>query len=138
MKHQGKHLKIYELTNKATGQKHVLASNNPQEACHQVGLLIGDCYFTERKPKRLQKGYGHPVLLINIPCRLCPFQYAECRKPVTDDCPHRPDSLDLNFWLQQASKLDRCEYYGQTLEKHDYELGQKWLPVNKAIEELGD
>ncbi|MBA7563525.1 hypothetical protein ES708_05184 [subsurface metagenome] len=135
---EAQELKIYELTNKDTGERHLSVSTNAQDACKQAGWLIGDCYVNQQKPKRKAGGDGHSALMVKIPCLTCPFQYAECRKPATEECPTRPSAPELQNWLKQATEAHLCDYVGQELSKIDYQLGQKWLPMEQAIEELGD
>ncbi len=131
-------LKIYEVTNRDTGEKHFAASYSAEEACKQAGWLIGDCFIREEKPKRKARGDDHSALLVKIPCQVCPFQYAECKKPAEAECPVQPNAPELNEWLKQAAQAHLCDYYGQELSETDYHLNQKWLPMEKAIEELGD
>jgi hypothetical protein len=131
-------LKIYAVTNRDTGEKHFAASYSAEEACIQAGWLIGDCFIREEKPKRKARGDDHSALLVKIPCQVCPFQYAECKKPAEAECPVQPNAPELNEWLKQAAQAHLCDYYGQELSETDYHLNQKWLPMEKAIEELGD
>jgi len=132
--HQG--LKIYVVTNKVTGQKHHSVSDNAQDACKQADWPIGDCFVVEQKPQRKAGKDEQTGLLVKIPCQVCPFQYAECKKPAESDCPVQPNAPELTEWLKQAAQAHLCDYYGQELSHTDYQLGQKWLPMEKAIEEL--
>lgn len=131
-------LKIYEVTHRVTGQKHYAVSDNADNACKQAGWLIGDCFIVEQKPKRKPIGDNHSALLVKIPCQVCPFQYAECRKPAEADCPTQPNAPELQEWLKQAAQAHLCDYYGQELSQTDYHLNQKWVPMEQAIKELGD
>lgn len=131
-------LKIYELTNKNTGRRHLSVSDNADNACKLAGWLIGDCFVREVKPQRKARGDDHSALMVKIPCQVCPFQYAECRKPADKECPVRPNAPELKAWLEQAAQAHLCDYCGQELSYNDYHLGQKWLPIEQAIEELGD
>jgi len=131
-------LKIYEATHRVTGEKHYVVSHNADEACKQAGWLIGDCFVVAQKPQRKARGDNHSALLVKIPCQVCPFQYGECRKPAQTECPVQPNAPDLQEWLKQAAQAHLCDYYGQELSETDYHLNQKWLPMQQAIEELGD
>ncbi|MBA7536152.1 hypothetical protein ES705_28414 [subsurface metagenome] len=131
-------LKIYEVTNKDTGEKRHAVGVNQQDVCRQIDWLIGDCFIREEKPQRKAGKDEQSGLLVKIPCQVCPFQYAECRKPAEAECPVRPNAPELREWLGQALEAHACDYYGQELSHTDYQLGQKWLPMEQAIEELGD
>lgn len=129
-------LKIYEVTNTVTGEKHYSVSNNVQDACNLTGWSRWDCFAIESKPAR-HHPIGHPTgLLIRLPCEICPYQYAECRKPEDVECLVRSELPELADWLKQATKAHLCEHIGQELEKTDYLLRQKWLTVEEAINEL--
>jgi len=129
-------LKIYEVHNRNTGQKHYSVATNAEDACKLIGLQTGDCFVSEVKPQRKARGDNHSALMVKIPCLVCPFQYADCRKPFTEQCPVQPNAPELKDWLKQAAKAHLCQYYGQELSNNDYHLGQKWLPLEQAIEEL--
>ncbi|MBA7589055.1 hypothetical protein ES708_31129 [subsurface metagenome] len=131
-------LEIYEITNRSTGEKHFAASYSAEEACKQAGWLIGNCFVREVKPQRKARKDDHSAMLVKIPCEVCPFQYAECRKPAKEDCPTRPSAPELQNWLKQAAESHLCDYVGQELSQTDYHLNRKWLPMQQAIEELGD
>ncbi|MBA7577866.1 hypothetical protein ES708_19721 [subsurface metagenome] len=131
-------LKIYEVHNRDTGQKQFSVATNAQGACNLIGWQIGDCFVSEVKPQRKARGDNHSALMVKIPCQVCPFQYAECRKPYRKKCPAQPNAPELQDWLKQALEAHRCDYSGQELSRTDYHLGQKWLPMAQAIEELGD
>ncbi len=129
-------LKIYEVHNRDTGEKHYSVATNTEDACKLIGWQIGDCFVSEVKPQRKARGDNHSALLVKIPCQVCPFQYAECRKPPREQCPVQPNAPELKEWLKQAAQAHLCQYYGQELLNNDYHLGQKWLPMEQAIEEL--
>ena len=80
-------LKIYELTNLNTGEKQFSVSNNAQDACKQAGCIVGDCFVREVKPELRPRGDGHSVLMVKIPCRVCPYQFGEGVRPDTEVCP---------------------------------------------------
>ncbi|MBA7661065.1 hypothetical protein ES703_69077 [subsurface metagenome] len=131
-------LKIYEVTLRATGKKSCQPATTAEDACKQAGWLIADCFVVAQKPRHEHRDKQEPQTLVKIPCFTCPFQYAECRKPATEECPTRPSAPELQNWLKQAAEAHLCNYVGQELSKTDYQLSQKWLPMDKAIEELGD
>ena len=133
---EAQELKIYEVTNKDSGEKRYVVGVNQMDCCRQLGWKIEDCFIREEKPKRKARGDNHSAMLVKIPCCTCPFQYAECRKPDTEECPTRPKAPELQEWLKQATEAHLCGYIGQHLRKNDYNLMQKWLPMEDAITEL--
>ena len=129
-------LKIYEVTNKATGQKRYSVSTNAQDACQRACWPIGDCFVYEQKPKRRPMSHDRPLTLYKIPCRLCPYQYSECVNPPGEQCPCQSDTTDLNDWQKQVSKAYQCPHVGHQLQRQDYDLAQKWVTIEQAINEL--
>lgn len=133
---QSRDLKIYEITNRNTGEKRYSVSDNAQNACKQLGWLIGDCYVNEQKPKYQHGKKRTPDLLFRVPCQVCPYQYAECKKVAGDNCPCQPETPDVKEWLNQATQAHLCLHVGSELAKKDHQLHQKWCPIEQAIEEL--
>ncbi|GAI78175.1 unnamed protein product [marine sediment metagenome] len=131
-------LQIYEVTNRDTGERHLAISYNAQDACKQAGWLIGDCFTVEQKPTRKPTPDGETGLLYKVPCRVCPFRYGECKKPADKECPVRPNAPELKEWLKQITEARLCHYSGQELSEKDYHSNHKWIPLEQAIEELGD
>lgn len=131
-----KELKIYEITNRHTGEKFFKVDYNAQDACKQAGWLIGDCFVSVQKPTRRTVPGEQPALLVKVPCQTCPFQYAECKKPGGEDCITRPDSPELKNWLKQATESHLCPHIGQGLIPKDYVYGRKWVSIEQAISEL--
>ena len=131
-------LKIFDVTNKDTGERLVVVGVNHMDCCRQLGWKIDDCFIAEQMPRRKTNGDGHSNLLVRIPCQVCPFQYAECRKLDAELCPTQPNVPELQEWLKQAAESHLCNYVGQGLYTIDYHLGQKWCSMEQAIEELGD
>ena len=129
-------LKIYELTNLNTGEKQFSVSNNAQDACKQAGCIVGDCFVREVKPELRPRGDGHSVLMVKIPCRVCPYQFGECIRPVTGLCPVRTETPDILEWARQAALAHLCQHTGKALTRKDYNLYQKWCPMEQAIAEL--
>jgi len=129
-------LKVYEVTNRETGEKHYSVSTNAQDACEQAGWQIGNCYVVEQKPKRSLDAETPSQLVVKIPCLTCPFQYAECIKPEEAECPIQHNAPELNEWLKQVTKAHLCPYVGVELKKKDYLLRQKWVTIEEAVREL--
>ncbi len=73
-------LKIYEVTNRDTGERHLAVSYNAQDACKQAGWLMGDCFIVEQKPTRKPTPDGETGLLYKVPCRLSKKDYHSNRK----------------------------------------------------------
>ena len=130
-------LKIYEVTNRATGDKSYQPATNAEDACRQAGWQIGDCFVNEQRPRRKPFLHHDPLALVKIPCHTCPFQYAECRKPSAEECLVQHDAPDVTEWFKQVCQARLCPHVGCVLTKKDYNLSQKWLPEAQAIEELG-
>ena len=132
----GENLSIYEITNRTTGSKHFVADSSPQNACEQLGWLIEDCYVNLQEPQSHWTKDKGILRLVKIPCRVCPFQYAECIKPPQLVCPVRPAAPELKEWLILVTDAHVCPHVGVSLSKKDYGLGQKWLDKHQAVEEL--
>lgn len=131
-------LQIYEVTNKLTGEKSYRAATTTEDACKQSGWLIADCFAIPQKPRYKSVPDHETVVLVKLPCEVCPFQYAECLKPPADYCPVLHGAPELSEWLKQIAEAHLCPHYGEELEKTDYQKKQKWLPIQQAIRELGD
>lgn len=131
-----KELKIYDIINRNSGEKSCQPASTAGNACKQAGWLIGDCYIVEQKPRAGHVPNEGTQLLYKVPCLVCPFQYAECRKPATEECPTQPDAPELQNWLKQATQAHLCNYVGQPLIKKDHNLRQMWCPIDKALEAL--
>ena len=129
-------LKIYEVNNRTTGERSYRAATNAEDACKQAGWLIGDCFVNTQKPSVHFNPKGESQTLVKIPCQTCPFQWAECKKPADQDCPTRPSAPELQNWLKQAAESHLCGHIGEALTNTDYHLGEKWVPMEQAIEEL--
>ncbi len=129
-------LKLYDVTHRETGEKWCAISDNAEDACKQAGWLIGDCFVVEVKPQRKTRKGNHSALMVRIPCQVCPFQYAECKKPAEADCALIHEYPCLAEWLKRATEAHLCSFIGAEMEKKNHELRQKWLPFEEAISEL--
>lgn len=129
-------LKLYEVTHRATGERHFAVAYNAQDACSQSGWLIGDCYVIEQKPLSKYNKHDRAILLVKIPCQVCPYHYAECTKPTDAECPIRPDTTDPGQWRKEISKVLICPHIGDDLGKRDYNNRLKRTPLEQAIVEL--
>jgi len=129
-------LKIYQVTSRITGERCYSVSYTAEDACKQAGGVTLDCDVIEQKPVRKDTPDQGYRLLIRLPCEVCPYQYAECKKPEGAECPVRSELPELADWLKQATKAHLCSHIGQELVKCDYLLRQKWLTVEDAINEL--
>jgi len=132
----GENQSIYEITNRTTGTKHFVADTNPQNACEQLDWLIEDCYVNLQKPQSHWTKDKGVLKLVKIPCLICPFQYAECKKPLQLVCPVKPCAPELKEWLIQAMEARNCPYVGVSLSKKDHQLAQKWVEKGEAVKEL--
>lgn len=128
--------KIYEVNNLVTWEKSRQVATNTQDACKQAGWLIGDCAVQLLPTKRDRSAGMGLRLLVKLPCRVCPYQYAECKKPDDAECPTRSELPEITDWLVQAAKAHLCPHVGEEITKTDYLLHQKWVPIPQAIEEL--
>ncbi|MBA7551440.1 hypothetical protein ES705_43980 [subsurface metagenome] len=131
-------LKLYEVTLRATGDKHYAVDYNAQDACLQSGWAIGDCYVIPQKPITKLDKHERAILFVKIPCKVCPYQYTECNKPDDAECPIRPETEDPKQWLNQIAKALICPHAGEDLGKRDYEKRLKGVPLEQAVVELGD
>jgi len=129
-------LKIYKLHNRDSGETRHSVAINPENACSLAGWPGRDCFVSEVKEQKGHGKAGDPLLKVKIPCNVCLYQYAECRKPFREQCPCRPESPDLNEWRRQAILAHLCDFTGQDLKIKDYHLQQKWCPLDEAIREL--
>lgn len=129
-------LKLYEITHRSTGERHFAVDYNAQDACLQAGWLIGDCFIVEQKPLTKFDKHERSILLVKIPCRVCPYQYAECHKPDDAECPTRPETSDLNQWLKETSNAHLCPYTGYALTTTDHQKRLKRVFLADAINEL--
>ena len=129
-------LKLYEVNHRTTGERHYAVSDNAQDACLQAGWAIGDCYVVEQKPLTKYGKHERAILLVLIPCRVCPYQYAECTKPDDADCPIRPETPDPIQWKKEISKARSCPHTGEDLGKGNYQKRLKRLSLEDAVKEL--
>lgn len=129
-------LKLYEVTNRNTGEKHYTIDSNAQDACLQAGWLIADCYIIEQQPIRKYDKHQRSTLLVKIPCHICSYQLTECNKPNDTDCPIQPQTSDLHQWLDEIAKSRLCHYVGHHLAPHDYQTWLKRVSLDEAIKEL--
>ncbi|MBA7675856.1 hypothetical protein ES703_84095 [subsurface metagenome] len=129
-------LKIYEITNRSSGERHFAASYSVEEACKQAGWDIGDCFIVHPPARSKATEKGETRTLVKVPCEICPYQYGECKKPDTEACPTRREAPELMEWTKQAALAHLCPFVGEVLTKKDYQNHQKWLPLSAAIEEL--
>ncbi|MBA7642051.1 hypothetical protein ES703_49737 [subsurface metagenome] len=133
---EAQELKLYEVTHRATGQRHYAIDYNAQDACLQTGCQIGDCYVVEQKPLIKYDKKQRTRLLVKIPCHVCPYVSSDCNKPDNADCPVRLDTQDLDEWLKETSKASICLYTGQHLTDRDYQNRLKTTTLEQAIAEL--
>ena len=129
-------LKIYRVTDSFTGKVSYQAATNTRDACQQAGWLVENCYVVEQTSKTTAGRYSTSTILVKIPCKVCPFQYAECQKPEDGYCPVRPNAPELAEWLKQAARVHMCPFVGDDLRREDYENRQKWVKIEEAIKEL--
>lgn len=129
-------LKLYQVTNRNTGERHYAINYNAQDACSQAGWLIADCYIDEQKPISKYDKHQRAILFVKIPCHVCSYQFAECKKPDDADCPIRPETPDLNEWVRQTAKAHLCLHVGHDLANHDYRKRLKRVSIDEAINEL--
>ena len=133
---EAQELKIYEVTHRSTGERHYAVSETAHDACSQAGWLIGDCYVKEQKPIRKHNKHEQAILLVKIPCQICPYQFTECNKPADAECPVRFETPDLNEWLRQTAKAHLCLHTGEDIGKRDYQKHLKRVSLQQAISEL--
>ncbi len=133
---EAKELKLYEVTHRATGEKHYAVDYNAQDACSQSGWTIADCYVVEQKPLAKYDKHERAILVVKIPCHVCPYQYTECNKPDDAECPVRLETPDLDEWLKHTTQAHLCPHVGHDLPKIDYRKRLKRVSLADAINEL--
>jgi len=136
MKANEVNLRIYEITHRTTGEQRFVPHVNAEDACKQIGWPVGDCYINPVKPRRHLTPHNGFQSLVEIPCVTCPFQYAECKKPIDQECPTRPSAPELQNWLLQATEAHLCGFVGDELAKKDHEKVRKWVKMEDAVKAL--
>lgn len=134
---ENQELKIYELTDKATGRTHISVSDTAQDACKQAGWLIGDCLVSLHYPLVKPTKNGHFKPMVWMPCQVCPYQYGECTKPPEAQCSVQHNAPNLNEWLIQVAAAHLCEYTGEKLTERDYTQRRKWTSYEETIKGPG-
>lgn len=129
-------LRIYKITHRTTGARLYQVASNAEDALSLANRIPADCFIVELKPRRMPVPDHETIVLYKIPCDVCPYQYAVCDKPEDVECPTRYDIPDLKEWLKRASEAHLCPHVGIELYKIDYNLHQKWVPLEQAIREL--
>ena len=125
-------MKLYEVTNRITGEKRLTAANTAQQACELHGWMIGDCFVILYRTRTGQyRGEPHGDL-VAVPCEVCPYQYAECIKPVGTECPVTSDVPDLQEWLKKISLAHLCLHVGEDMGKTNHRLHRKLTPFAEA------
>lgn len=127
---------LYQATNRTTGEKRLVVATSTEDALALLGWEEGDCYI----------GFCHTLAgeyhnkrrydLVAVPCKTCPYQYAECGKPEGIECPVTSDVPDLNKWLQKISLAHLCEFVGEDIDAIYHHLRQKLIPFEEALKEL--
>lgn len=135
-KRKPKDINIYDIDNRNTGECAHLPGTSAEDACKHTGWLIEDCFIVEQRPRYKPVPHHEALLLVKIPCRTCPFQYAECLRNDTEECPVQHDAPQVTEWLKQVAQAHLCSYIGKGLRHIDYNLGRKWVKLDEAIKEL--
>lgn len=133
---EAQELKLYQVNHRITGERHYAVDYNAQDACSQSGWAIGDCYVIEQKPITKYDKHDRAIMLVKIPCHVCPYHYAECIKLADSECPIRPDTTDPDQWNNEISKVRLCPHTGEDLSKSDYEKRLKRVSLDEAVKEL--
>lgn len=129
-------MRIYEITSRTTGEKVFRTGSTALDALNQTSWLLEDCYIMETLPRARTGKHGEAVLYVKLPCKTCPFQYTECKKPKAEVCPAPPTAPDLQDWIKQALQAHLCPFTGVDLPLRDYSLLQKWVRMEEAIAAL--
>lgn len=128
--------KVYQVTHRASGEMRIIASVAAQNACAACGWMMADCHVFEATGETHTIHDHREALCVKLPCSVCSFQWAECKKYPADVCPCRPEVPDIHEWFRQATKAHLCAHVGVDLAIKDHQLHQKWLPMEEAIREL--
>ena len=124
---------IYRLTHLTSGKVAHIPATNPKKACTLVGWQMEDCHVLKLEPSWLPDGTHHSGFKVLLPCRLCPFQWAECLRGEDANCPIITNAPDFHEWLKQATQAHLCPHVGGALLRFDYKLHQKPYTVEEAI-----
>lgn len=128
--------KLYEVTNRDTGDKCLAVATNAQDACALLGWMIGDCFVTLYRTVSGQYHGESRFDLVAVPCEVCPYQWAACEKPDGTKCPVTSDVPDLNEWLKKISLAHLCAFVGEDMLKNHHRLHRNLIPFEEAIKEL--
>lgn len=128
--------KLYQITNRDTGEERTVVSDNAQDACSSLGWLTGDCHFMLVRGHFKAGKDGEGQLLFEVPCEVCNFQWASCDRPLGQPCPCSIENPDLGKWLLNVTMAHLCEFVGQDLDKKDHQIHQKWVTLDQAVKEL--
>ena len=134
---KGKHeITIYRVVHRPSGEVSHQAATTNEEACKQAGWDIEDCFVTTAIQRYKPVPDHDSLILVKIPCQVCPYQWAECKKLPAEVCPCQHQIPDLKEWLTEITKSHLCPFVGESLAKTDYRLFQKWVTIAQAIKEL--
>lgn len=127
-------LSIYRITNRLSGDRRWTVAVFAQEACKALDWPEADCHVVRLDTRHHTRPDGVKGQMVQVPCRVCPYQYAECQKPPEQPCPAWSRTPDLDTWLKAVSRAHLCDHVGQPIFKIDYESALMWLTLPAAID----
>ena len=126
-------VRIYRATNVITGICVHVPATKAQDVVDSLGWQLGETFIIVLEPTHHHSTGEADKLRVKVPCRVCPFQYAQCTIPKAETCPVQSQAPELSEWLKQVTQAHLCSHVGHSLDKKDHELHQVWLGTESAI-----
>ena len=126
-------LKLYKATPRVSGTPWLLVAKSLPEAVKLLKESAPQFMVEEvRQYVKTMRGTGRGYYVC-VPCKTCPYQYGECRKPADGECAVKIGAPDMTEWIKRASEAHMCKWVGVALSKTDHAMGQKWQKTEDAI-----
>ena len=126
-------VRIYKATNVLSGICVHVPATNVQAVVNCLGWQLEDSFIIVLEPTPHKTPGEKEELKVKVPCRVCPFQYAQCVLPKGETCPVTHSAPELNAWIKQVATAHLCSHVGHSLDKKDHQLHQVWLDTESAI-----
>lgn len=112
---------IWRLINKDTGEVAYVPARTVEGACAARSWALPDTYFELLEPVWKTDHDGHRAFMLELPCDVCPYQYAQCLRPPKEECPVHHNAAELKRWLKQITQAHLCKYVGKSLTHKQHE-----------------
>jgi len=129
-------VRIFKATNVLTGICVHVPATRAQYVVDRLGWQLGETFIIVLEPAYHHSPGETDELKVKVPCRVCPFQYAQCTIPKDETCPVQSQAPELSAWLKQVTTAHLCSHVGHSLDKKDHQLHQVWLSTESAIAHL--